>query len=245
MQWSHPLSLADAASLWGSETYAAWSEATYSLRTGRSAFSKMYGKNIFDLLKESPEQLQSSHRAFASYARHDYQCLAEVCDFGNHEHILDVGGGTTELAFALLRAHSELNATVMDLPEVVCVDELPVDLKGRCRFVPGNFFDEWLVPSDAVVLARVLHDWSDDDAVRIPGRARQSIPASGTLYLVEMLLDADSGKGGLLDLNMLVVAGAAERTEVHFRALLDRTGFELMEVIPTSSTSSIMRARPV
>ena len=245
MQWSDQLSLADAASLWGSETYAAWSEATYSLRTGRSAFSKMYGKNIFDLLKERPEQLQSSHRAFASYARHDYQCLAEVCDFRNHEHILDVGGGTGELAFALLRAHTELNATVMDLPEVVCVAELPVDLKGRCRFVPGNFFDEWLVPSDAVVLARVLHDWSDDDAVRILGRARQSIPASGTLYLVEMLLDADSGKGGLLDLNMLVVAGAAERTEVHFRALLDRTGFELMEVIPTSSTSSIMRARPV
>ena len=47
LQWSHPLSLADAASLWGSETYAAWSEATYSLRTGRSAFSKMYGMNLF------------------------------------------------------------------------------------------------------------------------------------------------------------------------------------------------------
>ena len=245
LQWSHPLSLADAASLWGSETYAAWSEATYSLRTGRSAFRKMYGKNLFDLLEDSPERLKSHHRAFASYARHDYQCLSEVCDFGNHEHILDVGGGTGELAFALLRAHIELNATVMDLPEVVAVAELPEDLRGRCRFVPGNFFDEWPVPSDAVVLARVLHDWSDDDAVRILGRPRESMPASGTLYLVEMVLDADSGRGGLLDLNMLVVAGAAERTEVHFRALLDRTGFELMEVIPTRSISSIIRAKLV
>ena len=48
-----------------------------------------------------------------------------------------------------------------------------------------------------------------------------------------------------MDLNMLVVAGAAERTEVHFRALLDRTGFELMEVIPTRSISSIIRAKLV
>ena len=245
LQWSHPLSLTDAASLWGSETYSAWSEATYSLRTGRSAFSKMYGKNLFDLLEDNPERLKSHHRAFATYARHDYQCLAEVCDFENHEHILDVGGGTGELAFALLRAHTELNAIVMDLPEVVAVAELPDDLKGRCRFVPGNFFDEWPVRSDAAVLARVLHDWSDDDVVRILGRARESMAASGTLYLVEMVLDADSGKGGLLDLNMLVVAGAAERTEEQFRVLLDRTGFELVEVIPIRSISSIIRARPV
>ena len=133
----------------------------------------------------------------------------------------------------------------MDLPEVVAVAELPRDLKGRCRFVPGNFFDEWPVYSDAVVLARVLHDWSVDDADRILGRARESMPASGTLYLVEMVLDADLGRGGLLDLNMLVVAGAGERTKEQFRVLLDRTGFELMEVIPTRSVSSIIRARPV
>ena len=245
LQWSHPLSLADAASLWGSETYAAWSDATYSLRTGLSAFRKMYGMNLFDLLEASRERLKSHHRAFATYARHDYQCLAEACDFGNHEHILDVGGGTGELAFALLRAHTELNATVMDLPEVIAVAELPDDLNSRCRFVPGNFFDEWPVPSDAVVLARVLHDWSDDDVIRILGRARESMPASGTLYMVEMVLDADSGRGGLLDLNMLVVAGAAERTEEQFRVLLDRTGFELMEVIPTRSVSSIICAKPV
>ena len=66
--------------------------------------------------------------------------------------------------------------------------------------------------SDAVVLARVLHDWPDDDAVRILTRARQSTPEGGALYLVEMTLDGDTGAGGLLDLNMLVVAAGAERT---------------------------------
>ena len=119
LQRSHPLSLADAATLWGGETYAAWTEAAYSLRTGRSAFRKLYGKNLFDWLNEKPEQLQSSHRAFATYARHDYRLLAESLDLGMHDHILDAGGGTGELAFALLRAHPGLSATVMDRPEVV------------------------------------------------------------------------------------------------------------------------------
>ena len=75
---SHPLSLADAATLWGGETYHAWAEASYSLRTGRSAFRKQHGKNFFDFLNERPEQLQSSHRAFAAYARHDYRLLSDA-----------------------------------------------------------------------------------------------------------------------------------------------------------------------
>ena len=245
LQRSHPLSLADAASLWGGETYAAWAEAEYSLRTGRSAFRKLYGRNPFEPLKDRPEQLRSSHRAFASYARHDYQSLATACDFRTHGHVLDAGGGPGELAFALLRAYPKLTATVMDLPEVVGRAVAPDVLKGRCQFVPGDLFEQWPVHSDAVVLARVLHDWPDDDAERILARARESMPAGGALYVVEMVLDGITGSGGLLDLNMLIVAGGAERTEEQFRHLLDRTGFDLLGVIPTGSVSSVIKARAV
>ena len=245
LQRSHPHSLADAASLWGGETYAAWADAGYSIRTGNSAFRKLYGQNLFELLKDRPEQLQSSHRAFASYARHDYQDLAVACDFGTHNHILDAGGGTGELAFALLRANPKLTATVMDLPEVVHLAKPPDDIKSRCRFVPGDLFNEWPVRSDAVVLARVLHDWPDEDAERILSRAREAMPTDGTLYVVEMVLDGTTGAGGLLDLNMLIVAGGAERTEEQFRQLLAKTGFELTETLPTRSVSSVIRARAV
>ncbi len=245
LQRSHPFSLAGAASLWGGETYAAWAEAEYSLRTGRSAFRKLYGQNLFERLRDRPEQLQSVHRAFASYAKHDYRSLAEAWDFGIHDHILDAGGGTGRLAFELLRAYPNLTATVMDLPEVV-LEADPIDeLKGRCRFAPGDFFEPWPVRSDAVVLARVLHDWPDDEAVRILARAREAMPTGGTLYVIEMVPDDTSGAGGLLDLNMLIVAGGAERTEEQFRRLLDCAGFALLEVIPTQTVSSVIRARAV
>ena len=94
-----------------------------------------------------------------------------------------------------------------------------------------------------MVLARVLHDWPDDDAVLILARAKEALTESGTLYVVEMVLDDDTGAGGLLDLNMLIVAGGAERTEEQFRHLLGRAGFKLLEVIPTRSVSSVIRAK--
>ena len=245
LQNSHPFSLAGAASLWGGETYLAWAEAEYSLRTGRSAFRKLYGQSLFERLRDRPEQLRSSHRAFSSYARHDYRSLAEAWDFGIHDHILDAGGGTGELAFALLRAYPKLTATVMDLPEVILEVEPPDNLKGQCRFAPGDFFEPWPVSADAVVLARVLHDWPDEDAVRILARARKAMPTGGTLYVVEMVPDEITGAGGLLVLNMLIVAGGAERTAEQFKSLLDSAGFALLEVIPTRSVSSVIRARAV
>ena len=181
----------------------------------------------------------------ATYARHDYQSLAESVDFSIHDTILDVGGGTGELAFALLRAYPGLTATVMDRPEVLERVVAPADVAARCRFVAGDFFCRWPVSADAVVLARVLHDWPDGDAARILKRAREALSPGGTLYLVEMVLDEASGDGGLLDLHMLVMVQGMERTREQFRDLLAAAGFALLDVAETGSVSSVIRARAV
>ena len=164
LQRAHPLSLADAVSLWGGDSYTAWSEAAYSLRTGESAYTKLFGKNFFDHIGEDPGQLAVCRDAYAAYAKHDYQTLSASYDFGRHGHILDAGGGSGELAFALLRAYPGLTATVMDRPEVIGSLQPPDEVRDRCHFAPGDFFEEWPVKSDAVILARVLHDWPDADA---------------------------------------------------------------------------------
>ena len=240
---SHPLSLADAASHWGREAHEAWSEAAWSLRTGQSGFGKRYGKEFFDWLAVRPEELESYHRAMSAYGKHDYQQLADSVDFSIHGSILDAGGGGGELSFALLRAFPNLKATVMDRPEVVNLVGVPDELAGRCRFVPGDLFRKWPVVAEAVVMARVLHDWPDDEALRILVRAREAMPAGGALYVVEIVLDDSSGAGGLLDLNMLVMTGGAERTEAQFRSLLTRAGFELLDVVETGAVSSVIRAK--
>ena len=133
----------------------------------------------------------------------------------------------------------------MDRAEVVETASTPEDLMGRCRFVAGDLFQEWPATADAVILARVIHDWPDHDALRILRCARQAMSTDARLYLIEMVLDEVSGTGGLLDLNMLVMTGGAERTEAQYRGLFDQSGFELLEVIPTNSVNSVIRARAI
>ena len=61
--------------------------------------------------------------------------------------------------------------------------------------------------------------------------------------MIEMVLEEATGRGGLLDLNMLVMNRGTERTESQFRDLLAQGGFGLIEVFETSSVSSVLRAR--
>lgn len=243
LQRKHPLSLSDAARHWGQESYAAWAGFTQSLRDGRSSFERIYGKHFFDWISDKPADLMIYHSAMSAYAKHDYQSLTDSVDFSIHNSILDAGGGTGELTFALLRSCPRLVATVMDRPEVVERVSPPPDLEGRCGFIAGDLFQEWPVRSNTVVLARVLHDWPDHDALRILGRAREAMRKDATLYVIEMVLNSSSGAGGLLDMNMLVMTQGVERTAEQFRDILAHAGFELIEVIETGFVSSVIRAK--
>ena len=68
------------------------------------------------------------------------------------------------------------------------------------------------------------------------------MPADGTLYVLEMALDEETGRGGLLDLHMLVMTHGAERTEEQFRDILREGGFGLVDVIETGAVSSVIVA---
>ena len=242
---SHPLSLADAALHWGKESYAAWSGIMEALQTGEPSFRAKANANFFEWVAGEPDRLESYQRAMATYARHDYASLSDVVDFSNHESVLDAGGGMGELAFALLRSCPGLTGIVLDMPEVVEFTSVPNDLQRRCRFVGADLFQEWPARASAVILARVLHDWRDADALRILKRAREAMDRNGTLYVVEMLLDERTGAGGLLDLHMLVMTGGRERTVEQFTDLLTIAGFEVLDVLPTASVSSVIRARAI
>jgi hypothetical protein len=88
----------------------------------------------------------------------------------------------------------------------------------------------------------VLHDWNDDDALRILRRCRAAMADDARLLVVEAVLPADPREQPAairMDLHMLVLLGARERTEAEFRALLAAAGLELVAHRPTGSPSGL------
>jgi len=196
-----------------------------------TAFEQVYGDRFFDYLARHPEQEATFQASMSGRAEQEAGDVVAAYDFGGLGRLVDVGGGYGILLGAVLRATPELQAVLVDQPGVVAQARRrlePEGLAGRCELVAGDFFASVPAGADAYLLSRVLHDWVDDDARRLPERARDQ-PA-----VIRM------------DLHMLVLLGAHERTEAQYRRLLGETGFRGTRVVPTASPAglSVIEAVP-
>jgi hypothetical protein len=91
------------------------------------------------------------------------------------------------------------------------------------------------------------HDWDDERSGEIFNNIRRVIDPSGRLVVVEIVLPPMNGPhiGPLIDLNMMVMTGGAERTEVEYRDLLAKSGFRMERVAAARAPFSVIEAAPV
>lgn len=240
---SHLPSLAEAARLWGEEHYQAWTHLTEALISGNSPFNAQFNENFFDWLDGQPEKLTNYHQALANYAKSDYESIVNLIDFSQYHTVLDAGGGTGELLFLIVRSivrSDSCQGILLERPQVIAQIQIPDELQGIIQLCSGDIFEPWLVKADAIILAKVLHDWPDRQAEMILKQARLSLNPAGTLYIIERLLSAESYNGGMLDLNMLVMTGSRERNFSEFQGLLNQAGFEMSQKIDLTSGLSII-----
>jgi hypothetical protein len=223
-----------------------------AVREGGTAFEQVYGDRFFEYLSRNPEQEAVFQRSMAGRAEDEAGHVVAAYDFGGLGRLVDVGGGYGILLGAILRSAPDLRAVLVDQPAVVEQARRRLTADGvadRCELVAGDFFGDLPAGADAYLLSRVLHDWADDDARRILTACRSAMPAGSRLLIVEALLPeraADQPAVIRMDLYMLVLLGARERTEAQFRRLLTDTGFAVRRVVPTASPAglSVIEAAP-
>lgn len=221
-----------------------------TVKTGQSAMQRRYQVNdTFDYLTQvAPKSGEIFDHAMTGWASSIHMAILESYDFSALESLVDIAGGHGVLMSAVLKRYAHLQGVVFDLPNVVAGASTTLSAAGvleRCETIGGSFFEA--VPSgrDAYMLSHILHDWSDEDCLKILGSIRQAMPASGRLLVVEMLIPSGDAPhfGKLLDVTMLsIFSGGRERTEEEYVALLNKAGFKMQRVVPTSGLVSVLEA---
>ena len=243
-----PLSARHIARLFGSDAYRAGGELLQAVRSGKPAAADVFGMGFFDHLAAHPDAAERFDLAMAGGApARAAAALGHPWD--GVGVVVDVGGGTGGLLAAVLRAHPHLEGVVFDLPLVATAARRVLEdagLAGRGRAVGGDVFADPIPAADVCVLAQILHDWADPEALAILRACRAAIAPGGRLLVLEQVVPDEPGPSfaATLDLLMLVLLGGRERSAGEWRTLLRAGGFELLRIVPAAGTNRI-EAAPV
>ncbi len=221
---NNPLTLADAAKEYGRYFPEMWTNLPLAIEND----GQWLPPDIFNEIAHDEQRRIPHHRMLQSYAKHDYSRISEVLQLKGNESIVDAGGGLGSLANYLLASYPKLVVTVLDRPEVIVQAKKHSGIT-EINWVCGDLFETWKVSANTVILARVLHDWDDKNAISILQKARETISPGDTVYIIEMLLNESSFDGSLCDLHLLMSTGGQERTESEYIQLLNNSGFKLKE----------------
>lgn len=201
------------------------------VKRGTSPFESAHKIPPYEYLRRHP----SLERLLARMQRgtqRENAALARAYRFGRFRRLVDVGGSSGHLLAAILRRYPATTGVLFDLPQVAARTRRdPMfrspPLRGRVEFLGGDFFHAVPVGADAYLLRFVLHNWDDDECVRILRNCRDAMRPGGTILVLEHAL-SDPGAIGdftrISDIGMLALNGGRERSRHDYFRLFKRAG---------------------
>ena len=229
-------------------TLAAGAELDAALRSGRTGFEQKFGRPVFEYFAADPA-LAGRFAEFMAFM------TARTADFVLSQHrfepfatAADIGGSSGALLMQVLEAYPGTQGILFDLPGVVAQATPAIeasDYAGRIELVGGSFFEE--VPAaDLYLLKQVLHDWTDEECLRILGAVRRAILPGGRLAVIDHILSEAPAptEAQSTDLAMMIWATGRERKLSDFESLFAASGFELARASENPSGHSVIEALP-
>ncbi|WMV20990.1 hypothetical protein MTR67_014375 [Solanum verrucosum] len=119
-------------------------------------------------------------------------------------------------------------------------------------FVGGDMFNS--IPcANAILLKWVLHDWSDEDCIKMLKKCKEAIPSKengGKVILIEIVMDQnkDDDKSYetqlLIDMLMMVILSGKERSQQEWAKLFYDAGYSDYKIIPILGLRCVIEVYP-
>ncbi|KAF2453061.1 S-adenosyl-L-methionine-dependent methyltransferase [Lineolata rhizophorae] len=147
--------------------------------------------------------------------------------------LVDLGGGHGHDINEFRRKHPDAPGRLIlqDLPDVLAQI---TELDGKIERMGHDFLTEQPVKgARAYYMHSVLHDWSDETCLKILGRVKAAMRPGYSKVLINENVIPDAGAGWeatALDMMVMTLLSAEERTEKHWRSLVGRAGLKLVKI---------------
>jgi hypothetical protein len=230
--------------------WTAWGEFLYSVRTGRSAFERAHGLRPFEYMERDQTFACIFDDAMTRLTSKELAAIHPHLDVSAIKTLVDVGGGHGALLLSCLQRNASQRGILFDAPAVLAKAQPLLEASGvadRCELISGDFFRS-IPRGDGYVMKYILHDWSDEEALRILQSIHRAAAPGTPLFVLETVIkpgnEPDFAK--LLDVQVLAFYGTGrERTLSELTTLLSTAGFRLVRTTSTASPLTILEAERV
>ncbi|KAJ9179563.1 hypothetical protein P3X46_011338 [Hevea brasiliensis] len=226
---------------------SSWHHLSDIVKDGGSGFARCHGLELFDFASANPEFNTLFNKSMEGASNIMVEAVKTTYKdgFNGVGSLVDVGGGTGAMVSEIVKAHPHVKGINFDLPHVVATAP---EYEGVTH-VAGNMFTS-IPPADAILLKWILHNWSDENCIKILKNCREALPEkTGKLIIVGEVLSKQGHemfeKARLIrDLSMMVYFQGKERSEAEWKKLLEKGGFASCKTIETPAPVSIIEAYP-
>ncbi|KAJ4809970.1 O-methyltransferase [Rhynchospora pubera] len=216
---------------------------------GQNTFEMAHDCTFWEMTRKNPnfnKMFNDSMESTSSYMIHEFVKNVSNILKGIHT-LVDVGGGTGALAKAIIHNFPHVECTVLELPHVI----QSISNDGPVNFVSGDMFN-FIPPADVVILKWILHDWCDEDCIKILRRCKEAISSretGGRVIIIENVIGSTLSKTCqeaqlLTDMLMLTMFTGAERDEHEWQNLFTDAGFGSYQITHTIGFNSVIEIYP-
>lgn len=194
-----------------------------------------------------PDLAQTFDSAMAAVTGRMAARVGSAYTFAPGSTVVDLGGGNGALLRVVLRANPTVRGILMDTARVLSRLPAESDLAGRLMPLCGDFFESVPAGHDVYLLSRVLHDWPDEECVRILQSCRAACRPDSTLLVVERLLSEEDSDplAHAWDMQMLAIAGGGERALPDYERLMAKGDFTIREIRDLSPDLKLFVCAPL
>ena len=224
----------------GGTCYKGWTELGEAIRTGKPQARNVFGAEWWDYLNANPKELEKFGQAMKSASHNSLRGVLEKYDFTGVEKVADIAGGFGHMAIGVLQKYKSVQATVLDVPDVVRIALQQIALSDaaiqeRLEYIGGDMFES--VPeADVYVMKHIIHDWDDAKCVQLLENCRRSMRGDGRVLCIDTVVQpmgiTNDTPAKLVDILMMVLLPGRKRTEAQWRCLYSSAGFEIQRIIP-------------
>ena len=238
----------DLALMWMETHYEPFAGLLGTVRFGQCAATGHYGRPFFSWLADQPEQVDRFSRAMANLTDGIKAGAINSYTFPESATMVDVGGADEHSSPECSKSVPNATGIVFDLPHVVA--EAAPTLKSyglgeRLTSAGGDFFEAVPAGADVYLLSMVLHDWNDQDAIRLLTNIRDAGAPGAQVLALELVMPTGDQPhmSKMIDLTMLGMLNGRERTNSEMTTLFEGAGLVYGGVVPTPTPISIIEAR--